>query len=175
MPKRTIVVDDRDPETPIAPVEEQPPQESMQEANLRLLLHETLDITIMEEVNLRAEIDEESGIEVELSDWIPRTAHIKVWVPMAVFHQMLAGRKKITRLRSMVAGTAEDMEAEESEALIDWVFEQVFNVWRLTERKMTPERLRKGLNFEQALELFDRFFGALLKRMAERNKRQQGK
>ncbi len=169
MPKRTVVTDDK----PEQDAQAREHLEEQQQDNLRLLLPEVIEVTIMEEVNRRTETDEE-GFEVELSDWKPRTARIKAWVPMAVFHQMLVGRKKIARLRAMVSGAAEDMEAEESEALIEWVFEQVFNVWRLTERNMTLERLQRGLNFEQALELFNRFFAGLLKRMAERNKRQQG-
>ena len=146
--------------------------ETSLEVNLRMVMPEIIDVDFMEE-KVRRECNEATGEEEEISDWIPRTAHIKCWVPMEVFHKMLAGRNKIVRLKKMVEGDEEDVNAAEQQELMNWVFEQVFNVWQLTERQMTLPRLRKGIGFEVALELFNRFFDAFLKRMQSRAKLQR--
>jgi len=123
---------------------------------------------------------------------VPRTAEIRTYVPMFVFHEMLRDRqrilkevrrKKIEILRSpdndgtpeIKAMFEEEAKELEQDMMTEWLELQVLSVWRRTEKDMTYDRLVRGLDFEQMQGLFNRFFAGLIRSKQARDKlKQQG-
>jgi len=64
----------------------------------------------------------------------------------------------------------EEAKEVEQSIMMDWLTRQVLNVWKLTEKDMTPERFERGLVFEQIQGLFNRFFGDLMQSKRNRDK-----
>jgi hypothetical protein len=121
-------------------------------------------------------------VDVDVMEYVPdpedperfvlktRTAHINCYVPMRIFHQMLASRQKMLEsLRQEEAGVGAGEGANQSD-MMAWMTEQVLQVWKLTERNMTLERLETGLTFDVIFGLFTRFFGDLIKRWQAKGK-----
>lgn len=146
-------------------------------ANLEIVAPEPCRVTFMEEET------NEAG-EVKL---VSRLAIIRTYVPIFLFHEMLRDRqrvlkevrkKKLEILRSEDNdGTdevkeilAEEAKEVEQSTMIDWLTRQVLNVWKLTEKNMTPQRFERGLTFEQIQGLFSRFFGDLMQSKRSRDK-----
>jgi hypothetical protein len=120
----------------------------------------------------------------------PRVAEIRTYVPVFVFNEMLRDRqrilkdirrKKLAILRSEENdGTDEvkemlEVEAKELEQSVmgEWVQEQVFKVWKRTEKDMSLKRFQCGLDFEQIQGLFTRFFGGLMRSKQAKDKLRQ--
>lgn len=150
-----------------APTELRAPREVEEtplESNLRQLLPERIEVNLVEYV-------EDHDPEVVRAGFVPqiRTARISTFVPMKIFHRMLAGRERVMRLKQAAEG-GESAAIEHSAEYMDWVVEMVLDVWKLSEPWMTREALENGLDLDQVMELFERFFGASIRRMAERGR-----
>jgi hypothetical protein len=148
------------------------------ESNLEIVAPTPARVTFMEE-------------DADGND-VPRIAEIKTYVPVFIFNEMLRDRqrmikdvrrKKLAILRSEENdGSPEVKEMLQEEAkeleqsmMGEWVQEQVFKVWKRTEKNMTLDAFQRGLNFEQIQELFTRFFGGLMRSKQVKDKlRQQG-
>jgi len=141
-------------------------------ANLEIVAPEPARVTFMEEEN---------------GELVSRLAVIRTYVPIFLFHEMLRDRqrvlkevrkKKLEILRSPDNDGSDEVkeilmeEAKEVEQsiMMDWLTRQVLNVWKLTEKDMTPERFERGLVFEQIQGLFNRFFGDLMQSKRNRDK-----
>jgi hypothetical protein len=81
---------------------------------------------------------------------------------MKIFHQMMASQEKVKNIRS-IGTDGGQMNAQNQEAMLGWMVDQVLAVWNLTEPEMTNEELSEGLDFQKVLGLFSAFFGDLLK------------
>jgi hypothetical protein len=99
-------------------------------------------------------LDPETGQPYKVLVPRPRIAVINSFVPSFVFNQVMAIQQRAAR----------DKTAQSFEVLADCVL----LVWKLTEPRMTSERLAKGLDFEQISGLFARFFGETIRRMNSR-------
>jgi hypothetical protein len=100
-----------------------------------------------------------------------RTTMIESYVPMKVFHGMMASQGKIKQFQKATSGKAE-VNAEDQKEMLDWMSKQVLAVWKLTEPDMTEERLSEGLDFQKVLGLFQSFFGDRLKQLGQQLKTQ---
>lgn len=95
---------------------------------------------------------------------VPRLAEISTYVPMKIFHGLLASQRKIAKIRN--AATKADGEIDEE--TFNWMAEQVLSVWKLTEPDMTFDRLVSGLDPFKLMGLFALFFDNLLKKMGQK-------
>lgn len=133
-------------------------QEEALTSNLTLLMPPRVEVDFMEHDEV---VDPSTG-ETTIVDRI-RRASISSYVPMSTFHQMLAGRSKLLKAKG------DDM-ADNLDDLMAWMRDAVFQVWKRSEPKMTIERFADGLQMDQIMELFQRFFGELMRRLGERGR-----
>jgi hypothetical protein len=129
------------------------------ETNFSEILPEPVEVDIVEyeetEVGTRP-----NGKPIIRRDPVARTTYINTYVPMRIFHKMIASQEKIKRAQAMMNG-----EEKNSDAMISWMTEQVLAVWQLTEPDMDLDTLLEGLTFPKILGLFSVFFGSQLKLM----------
>lgn len=129
------------------------------ETNFSEILTEPVEVDIVEyeetEVGTRA-----NGKPIIRRDPVARTTYINTYVPMRVFHKMIASQEKVKRAQAMLSEQEKD-----SELMISWMTEQVLAVWQLTEPDMDLDTLLEGLTFPKILGLFSVFFGSQLKLM----------
>ena len=104
-----------------------------------------------------------SGQPIIRNKPVIRTAEISTYVPMKIFHGLIASQEKLNRIRK--AGAEGGAPSDE---MLQWMSEQVLAVWKLTEPDMTLDRLTSGLDMFKIMGLFQHFFGSLLNR-ANRN------
>ena len=91
-----------------------------------------------------------------------RIAEIGTYVPMLVLNKMMKSQTKIKQLQDLRANSGDtDVQTE----TMQWMAEQVCEVWKLSEPEMTPQKLMEGLDFKKILGLFNIFFGNLLQGM----------
>lgn len=93
-----------------------------------------------------------------------RTAEINTYVPMKIFHRMMASQEKIRAIQDVKAKSDKGKLDEQSQqTMLLWMIDQVLQVWNLTEPEMTADKLTEGLSFQKVIGLFGVFFGDLLK------------
>lgn len=90
-----------------------------------------------------------------------RIALINTYVPMRILHRMMATQER------MKIAQAKNPDQQDQQAIIQWISEQVLEVWKLTEPDMTYDRLTTGLVFQQIVGLFNRFFASQLKALGQ--------
>lgn len=105
------------------------------------------------------------GTDIVRRKPVTRTAVIGTYVPMAILHKMLASQDRIRQIQAMAHAQASGGAVNAQEAMIEWMTEQVWAVWTLTEPDMTYEALMEGLSFQKVFGLFNVFFGDLLKNL----------
>lgn len=129
-------------------------------SNLLLVMPPRVEVDIVEWM-------EDHDPEVVRAGLVPsvRRASISTYVPMRVFHKMLLGRAKLTQFAAIQSG-----DLESAGDAIEWMVDMVLEVWKLSEPHMSREGLLNGLQLEQILELFQRFFGDSMRRLAERGR-----
>ncbi len=129
-------------------------------SNLTLLMPPRIEVDFMEWDKV---VDPESGEETLMPRI--RRASISTYVPMRIFHAMLAGRSSVLRLKQ-----EETNNPEHQAKMMEWMTETCLAVWQRTEPKMTQDRFENCLQMPQILELFQRFFGGLMARMNEQSR-----
>jgi hypothetical protein len=120
------------------------------------VLPEPIEVTIVEYEEIQVEVDKHRK-PIMRREPVARTTWINTYVPMRVFHQMMASQERIKRAQAL------NPDDSDQQAMIGWMTEQVLAVWRLTEPEMTLEALVDGLSFQKVLGLFSAFFGSQLK------------
>jgi len=129
------------------------------DTNFSEVLPEPVEVDIVEyeetEIGQRP-----NGKPIIRRDPVARTTYINTYVPMSVFHKMIASQEKVKRAQAVL-----NDDEKSSEAMIFWMTEQVLAVWKLTEPDMDLETLVEGLTFPKILGLFSAFFGSQLKLM----------
>lgn len=95
--------------------------------------------------------------------------HVEVdtYVPMSIFHRVLATHKKVQKLKDQY-DAAEEHEEDEKDPMVEWMMKQILTVWKLQDPEMTMERLEYGLNFTKAQALFQLFFGEITRQNANK-------
>jgi hypothetical protein len=131
-------------------------------SNLTLVMPPRIEVDFME-----VEEGVDASGEPTLTQHL-RRASISTYVPMTIFHEMLAGRQQVLKLK---AGDATN--PEHTAEMMEWMVGMTLAVWKRSEPKMTRERFGNGLQMDQILELFQRFFGGLMGRMGERGRLMQ--
>jgi hypothetical protein len=120
------------------------------------VLPEPIEVTLIEYEE--TEVGErKDGTPIIRRDPVARSAFINTYVPMKVFHQMMASQE---RLRKAQAANPSDSDQQ---AMLGWMTQQVLAVWQLTEPDMDFDVLSEGLSFQKILGLFSAFFGNQLK------------
>lgn len=145
----------------------QPQAEATQEQAIEVQLSNNLTLLMPPKVEVDFMEWDQSKDEQGEEMLVPRLrrASISSYVPMKIFHEMLAGRAQILKLKSM-----DGSNTENTAEMMGWMVDVVLAVWQRTEPKMTRERFENGLQMDQVLELFNRFFGALMGRLGERGR-----
>lgn len=93
-----------------------------------------------------------------------RVAEIYTYVPMKIFHRMMASQEKIRAIQEVRARALDGkLDDESQQTMLHWMVDQVLQVWNLTEPDMTSDKLTEGLGFKKVIGLFGVFFGDLLK------------
>jgi hypothetical protein len=93
-----------------------------------------------------------------------RIAEINTYVPMRILHKMMASQERLKALQAKAASAGvQGIDVNEQQLMMEWMAQQVLEVWKLTEPTMTLERLQEGLSFQQMMALFNRFFADPLK------------
>jgi hypothetical protein len=95
---------------------------------------------------------------------VPRMAEISTYVPMKIFHGLIASQKKLRKIRDAAAKLDNAVDDE----TFTWMGEQVLGVWVLTEPDMTLDRLISGLDMFKIMGLFSLFFDSLLKHLNQK-------
>lgn len=101
-----------------------------------------------------------------------RRASISCFVPMRIFHAMLAGRERVLRLKKLAEAGETGIDDNSGDYLV-WVVDMTLAVWQLTEPGMEREAFECGLGMDQIMELFELFFGEQMRRFAERSRFQR--
>lgn len=91
-----------------------------------------------------------------------RKAEIGTYVPMKILHRMMSSQEKIRKIQAIRSTKNGQMDGQTQQEMMDWMTEQVVNVWKLTEPDMTTDRLQESLDFRKIFGLFNLFFGNLL-------------
>ena len=139
--------------------------EDWQSTNFEDVLPLPVKVSLME---YKEVVVEEVGEKVVRRKPHIRVAEINTYVPMSIFHGMLAGQERIRRLQALqqsVQDGNKDAISSQQE-LLEWLSEQVLAVWQLTEPDMTLKRLTDGIDFKRMLGLFGCFFGNQLKELS---------
>lgn len=93
-----------------------------------------------------------------------RNAEINTYVPMKIFHRMMASQEKIRAIQDVRAkAVGGKLDDDSQQTMLLWMVDQVLQVWKLTEPDMTADALTEGLSFQKVIGLFGVFFGDLLK------------
>jgi hypothetical protein len=93
-----------------------------------------------------------------------RVAEINTYVPMKIFHRMMASQEKIRAIQEVRAKAVDGkLDDGSQQTMLLWMVDQVLQVWQLTEPDMTGDKLTEGLSFQKVIGLFGVFFGDLLK------------
>jgi hypothetical protein len=120
------------------------------------ILPEPIKIAWVEFVNYTETT--EDGREVRKRKPLKRVSEINTLVPVRVLHKMMASQEKIKRIQTMRLKNADQIDGQMQQEMIDWMSNQVLNVWQLTEPDMTLELLQEGVGFQKIFSLFNLFF-----------------
>jgi hypothetical protein len=132
------------------------------------VLPEPVEVTLVEYIPYEAG-KREDGTSIIRRRISQRTTEIGSYVPMKVFHRMMASQGKIKQFQKLANGKGE-ASIEDQQQMLDWMAKQVLEVWKLTEPDMTEDALVEGLDFQKILALFQSFFGDQLKQLGEQVK-----
>lgn len=137
----------------------------MATTELEDVLPEPIRVSIVEflEVNVGSEAE-----PIMRRRAVPRTAEISTYVPMRVLHKMMASQERIKQIQMMGAKSLAKGDGPREggqQQMLEWMTNQVLDVWRLTEPDMSADRLMDGLSFQKMFALFRIFFGDLLKNL----------
>jgi len=98
-----------------------------------------------------------------------RKSTISTYVPMDILHGMIASQDKLKQIQALSRQAAQNggvLPKGEQGDVIEWLLDQVVAVWKLTEPKMTKQKLAQGLSFQKTFKLFNVFFGDLLQQLS---------
>jgi hypothetical protein len=130
------------------------------------VLPEDIRVSIVEFIDEETEVD---GRVIKRRRPSRRTASISTYVPMKVFHRMMASQEKVRRFQ-MMKKQGDQIDPAGQQVMLEWMTAQVAAVWQLTEPDMTEEKISEGLSFQKIMGLFGLFFGDQLKSLAEQGK-----
>jgi hypothetical protein len=126
------------------------------------VLPEAIDVPFIEYVEYQAG-ERSDGTPIMRRRIEKSVRRIETYVPMSVFHKMMASQEKIRRFQAMNKGDKVQADPESQKAMLDWMVGQCLEVWKLTEPDMTAEKLAEGIGFQNVMRLFACFFGDQLK------------
>lgn len=126
------------------------------------VLPEAIDVPFVEYVTYQAG-ERPDGTPIMRRKIERSVRRIETYVPMIVFHKMMASQERIRKFQAMQRGDKGQMAPEGQQEMLAWMVEQVLAVWKLTEPDMTAEKLIEGLGFQNTMRLFACFFGDQLK------------
>lgn len=104
----------------------------------------------------------EDGREVTKRRLVRRESEINTYVPVKILNRMMASQERIKKLQGLRNKGADQIDGQSQQEMIDWMAQQVLNVWQLTEPDMSLERLQEAFDFKRLFGLFNLFFGSLL-------------
>lgn len=130
------------------------------------VLPDDVRVSIIEYIDVEHDVE---GRKIHRRKPVKRTAVISTYVPMKVFHKMMASQDKVRRFQAMKQ-QSDQISPENQQIMLDWMTQQVAAVWQLTEPDMTPEQISEGLSFQKIMGLFGLFFGDQLKSLADQAK-----
>jgi hypothetical protein len=126
------------------------------------VLPEAVDVPFAEYIEYKAG-ERSDGTPIIRRKLERRIAHIETYVPMSVFHKMMASQERIRKFQAMKKGENGQMDPENQKQMLGWMVDQILEVWKLTEPDMSAEKLIEGLGFQNTMRLFGLFFGDQLK------------
>jgi hypothetical protein len=98
--------------------------------------------------------NEATGASIKRRVSTVRHTKIEAYVPMKIYNRVVAAREKMAK--QYPQGIPESVMAE-------WMVDQIVSVWQQTEPDITADTLLDGLQPEQILGLFTRFFGSMVR------------
>lgn len=122
------------------------------------MIPEPIRVSLVEFISYEVDVE---GVIVTRRKPIIRVAEINTYVPLIILNKMMASQEKLKKLQALRAKQG-DSDSELQQETMQWMTEQVTEVWKLTEPDMTVQKLAEGLDFKKILGLFNRFFGSLL-------------
>lgn len=130
------------------------------------VLPDDVHVSIVEFIEVEHDVE---GRKIRRRKPVKRTATISTYVPMKIFHRMMASQDKVRRFQAMKQNDGQ-VSTENQQIMLEWMTQQVTAVWQLTEPDMTEEKISEGLSFQKIMGLFGLFFGDQLKSLADQAK-----
>lgn len=124
------------------------------------VLPEPITVTWIEFIDGEKQLSD--GRTVKIRKPVQRTSEINTYVPVRILNKMMSSQEKIKRIQAARAKGPENIDMQTQQEMVNWMEEQVLNVWQLSEPDMTIEMLHDGLDFKKTFGLFNFFFGNLL-------------
>lgn len=124
------------------------------------VLPEPIKIVWGEYVDYRETL--EDGREVTRRRLVRRVSEINTYVPVKILNRMMASQERIKKIQALRTKSPDQVDGQSQQEMIDWMSQQVLNVWQLTEPDMTIEKLQEAFDFKKIFGLFNLFFGSLL-------------
>lgn len=122
------------------------------------VLPEPIKIVWGEYVDYRETL--EDGREVTRRRLVRRVSEINTYVPVKILNRMMASQERIKKIQALRTKSPDQVDGQSQQEMIDWMSQQVLNVWQLTEPDMTIEKLQEAFDFKKIFGLFNLFSAA---------------
>lgn len=138
------------------------------DANFDEVLPEPIDVEIIEFEDYETT---QGNRKMRRRRPVKRIASINTYVPMKIFHRMLASQEKVRRFQQLMQQSKNGQAPADAQGeMIQWLINQVLSVWQLSEPDMTADALEEGLSMTKILFLFNLFFAEQLKNLGQRQR-----